>query len=186
MIVLSFGGGTNSTALCIGLRDRGIIPDLILFADTGGEKPHTYKHIHDMQIWLKKNNFPPITKAPPCYPTQKKDGTLENECLRLKGLPSKVYNMKSCSVKWKIDPQDRYVKNLPEAQAVWASGEKITKYIGYDLGEDHRVKDYTDEKYILEYPLVSWGWDRDDCIAAIEREGLPQPAKSACFFCSTA
>ena len=26
-------------------------------------------------------------------------------------------------------------------------------------------------------------WGRDDCVAAIARVGLPQPGKSACFFC---
>lgn len=37
--VVSFGGGVNSTAVLIGLHDRSEIPDAILFADTGGEKP---------------------------------------------------------------------------------------------------------------------------------------------------
>lgn len=33
------------------------------------------------------------------------------------------------------------------------------------------------------YPLVEWNWRREDCIATIKRHGLPQPGKSACFFC---
>ena len=37
MLVVSFGGGTNSTAMLVGMSERGIIPDAILFADTGGE-----------------------------------------------------------------------------------------------------------------------------------------------------
>lgn len=37
MIVASFGGGTNSTAMLIGMWERGENVDLILFADTGGD-----------------------------------------------------------------------------------------------------------------------------------------------------
>lgn len=41
-IVVSYGGGTNSTALLVGMVNNKIIPDAIIFADTGGEKPETY------------------------------------------------------------------------------------------------------------------------------------------------
>ena len=39
--VLADGGGVNSSALLVGLHQRGIPVDLILFADTGGELPST-------------------------------------------------------------------------------------------------------------------------------------------------
>ena len=42
--VVSYGSGTNSTAMLVGLHERGEKPDLILFADTGGERPDTYRH----------------------------------------------------------------------------------------------------------------------------------------------
>ncbi|MDD4510660.1 MAG: hypothetical protein PHY23_07150, partial [Oscillospiraceae bacterium] len=37
--------------------------------------------------------------------------------------------------------------------------------------------------YKKEYPLIDWDWYREDCIAAIQQEGLPLPGKSSCFFC---
>ena len=43
MNIVSFGGGTNSTAMIIGMHQNKIPIDLILFADTGGEQPHTYE-----------------------------------------------------------------------------------------------------------------------------------------------
>lgn len=61
MIVASFGGGVNSTAMLIGMHERGERVDLILFADTGGEKPHTYEHVLTMTDWLVKRGMPPIT-----------------------------------------------------------------------------------------------------------------------------
>lgn len=45
MKIVTYGGGTNSTAMLIGLMKQGIIPDRILFSDTGGERPDTYAFI---------------------------------------------------------------------------------------------------------------------------------------------
>ena len=44
-LVVSFGGGVDSTAMLIEMKNRGIRPDVILFADTGAERPGTYIHI---------------------------------------------------------------------------------------------------------------------------------------------
>lgn len=46
--IVSFGGGTNSAAMLVGLHQHGIPVDLILFADTGAEQPHTYCFIETM------------------------------------------------------------------------------------------------------------------------------------------
>jgi len=183
LIAVSFGGGTNSTAMLIGLKERGIRPDYITFADTGGEKPHTYSHIEDMQLWLKAAGFPEIM----IVKKVDKHGdilTLEDNCLQKNMLPSLAYGFKSCSQKYKIAPQDKYFNNLPEVKAHWKVGGKVTKLIGYDTDEGHRTeKDYTDSKYDFWYPMVEWGWSRQDCVDAIDRAGLPQPGKSSCFFC---
>lgn len=54
MNVVSFGGGTNSTAMIIGMYLHKIPIDLILFADTGGEQPHTYEFMETFNEWLVK------------------------------------------------------------------------------------------------------------------------------------
>lgn len=53
MNIVSFGGGTNSTAMIIGMYLHKIPVDLILFADTGGEQPHTYEFIRVFNAWLE-------------------------------------------------------------------------------------------------------------------------------------
>ena len=81
MNIVSFGGGTNSTAMIIGMYLHKIPIDLILFADTGGEQPHTYEFIRVFNAWLDKHGLPKIT---PVFYTDK-DGnrlTLEEECFR--------------------------------------------------------------------------------------------------------
>ena len=42
-LVVAYGLGVDSTAMLVEFAHRGIRPDLILFADTGGEKPETYQ-----------------------------------------------------------------------------------------------------------------------------------------------
>ena len=51
MNIVSFGGGTNSAALLIGLYKHKIPIDLITFADTGAEHPHTYQFIEIINQW---------------------------------------------------------------------------------------------------------------------------------------
>ena len=58
--MVSYGGGVNSTALLIGLHQHRIPVDLILFADTGAEHPHTYAYLDVMDRWLKDHGMPPI------------------------------------------------------------------------------------------------------------------------------
>ncbi len=60
MNIVSYGGGTNSTAMLIECVNRGIKVDLILFADTGGERPHTYKYIEMFSRWLVGKGYPAI------------------------------------------------------------------------------------------------------------------------------
>lgn len=61
MNIVSFGGGTNSAALLIGLYKHKIPIDLITFADTGAEHPHTYQFIEIINQWLAEHGMPQIT-----------------------------------------------------------------------------------------------------------------------------
>lgn len=182
MNIVAYGGGTDSTAMIIECAKRGIKIDHILFADTGGEKPHTYQYVKTFSDWCVKNGLPGIV-------TVKKAGngeTLEENCLRMSMLPSIAYGYKTCSQKYKIQPQDKYFNNLPEAKKIWKQGGKLTKFIGYDATETHRIaksKLREDKKYDYKYPLADWGITRKDCIEIIKNEGLCLPGKSVCFFC---
>jgi 3'-phosphoadenosine 5'-phosphosulfate sulfotransferase (PAPS reductase)/FAD synthetase len=64
MNIVSFGGGTNSTAMIIGMYLHKIPIDLILFADTGGEQPHTYEFIETFNSWLERHGLPQKSVVP--------------------------------------------------------------------------------------------------------------------------
>lgn len=182
MKVLCYGAGTNTSAMLVGLKNKGIKPDLIIFSDTGAERPHTYAHIEFMQKWLASVGFPEITVVKKVD----KNGdvyTLEQDLIDHKCLPSVAYGFKTCSQKYKTQPVDKFLNNHPDAIAAWKRGERITKFIGFDADESHRAKDYDDSKYKVEYPLIEWGWGRNECIDEIRKENLPLPSKSSCFFC---
>ena len=124
MNIVSFGGGTNSTAMIIGMYLHKIPVDLILFADTGGEQPHTYEFIRVFNAWLEKHGLPTIT---PVFYTDK-DGnrlTLEAECLRSHTLPSIAYGFKKCSLKHKIGTQEKFCNHYPPCVEVWKSGGRV-------------------------------------------------------------
>ena len=187
MNIVSFGGGTNSTAMIIGMYRKGIPIDLILFADTGGECPHTYEHIGRFNEWLKQRSLPQITIVQHVDNRGEKI-TLEQECLKSHTLPSLAYGWKKCSLKHKVGPQNKFCNNYERCKEVWEGGEKVFKYIGYDAGEERRAanafaNDLQDKKYKNVYALIEWGWYRDDCQKVIQDEGLPLPGKSRCFFC---
>jgi len=186
MRVLAFGGGTDSTGILCHWAESGKVItepiDIILFADTGAERPNVYEHIERLNGgWLRDRGLPQVivVRNDGMY------GTLENNCLVKAMLPSIAYGFKSCSDKYKIRPQEKYMKKHPEVRRLWKAGEKIEKLIGYEFKEERRwaKAKVEDDHYTYRFPLVELEWNRADCVEAIARAGLPTVGKSACFFC---
>lgn len=177
-LVVAYGGGVNSSAFLIEFARQRIIPTLILFSDTGGERPSTYAFIEQFSAWLQGQGLPEIF-------TVKKGGmqeTLEENCLRKGMLPSIAYGFKTCSEKYKIRAQEKFVRHWPPTRAILKAGGKLVKVIGYDAGESRRAKVYEHHEYDYWYPLIEWGWDRAKCEQVVHEAGF-KPAKSACWFC---
>lgn len=183
-IVATFGGGVNSTALIAEGVTRGLRLDLILFADTGGERPETYAHVGAFSEWLVSRGYPPITivrrvnEAGECI-------TLEGELLKTKGLPGVAFGpkFKTCSQKFKIQPQDKFINHWLPAREAWGRNGWVAKIIGFDADEPGRADYSPDKKYKRLYPLIDWKWGRDECLEALKRLGISSPGKSSCFFC---
>lgn len=180
-LIISFGGGVNSTAMILALHQQCRIPHAILFADTGGESPATHAHLHGIiRPLLQRLAWPDITIL---RGSQNGEQTLEAACLRNAVLPAIAYGSKACSDHWKIRPQRRWIRTWPPAQVAWDHGIPVTFAIGYDAGETRRKPLDDTPHYAYIYPLRELGWDRDACIREIHNAGLPVPPKSSCFFC---
>jgi hypothetical protein len=195
-LVVAYGGGVNTMALLIMLRNLGAIPDAEVMADPGDEWPQTHDYRETVaNPWLAAQGFPQVTvvtraSEAPFRPRAHlvEQGTLREECERTRTLPSKAYGWSRCSLKYKADPARWWTERQPWARDAWARGERITRAIGYDADEDYRGLDEFKNpaearRYVPWYPLLDAGIDRNGCEALIRAEGLPVPHKSACTFC---
>lgn len=191
-IFVSYGMGVDSTAVLVGLKQRGIRPDAITFADVGDEKVETRDYYGIISEWLAKTGFPPVTVVryrPQRFKYEPGYATLGENCMTNATLPSLAFGRKSCSLKWKVAPQERHDAEHPLAIEAWAKGQKVTRMIGYDASPaDNKRATYAGQKaehplYHFAYPLQDWGWTRPQCIAEIADAGLEIPQKSACIFC---
>jgi len=137
-LVVAYGLGVNSTAMLVEFARRGIKPDMILFADTAGEKPETYRYLPVIQQYLKKVKFPPIitVRYEPKWATYH---TLEEQCLATGTLPSLAYGGKSCSLKYKKAPQTKYILTHYPPAAFVEQGSRVMRAIGFDASEQRRT-----------------------------------------------
>lgn len=198
-LALCYGAGVDSTAMLLVLKEAGIRPDVMTFADTGGEKPETYEHLAAMQAKVLEWGFPPISVVKKKTLDSTPYSDLEGNCVDNETLPSLAFGMKSCSIKWKQEPQDNFLMGVTKGPnqcaphplwlAAQAAGERIVKLIGYDAGpadlrRSKKAKP-ADAAFDYVYPLQLIGWTREDCVKAIVEELGPGmvPIKSACFFC---
>jgi hypothetical protein len=177
--VFSFGGGVDSTGMLFEFDRQGYMPDLLIFADTGGERPDIYAHIEKLNKWLKKKWNKTIV-------TVRGKETLEDEVLRLKSLPALAYGFHTCSQKHKIRPIAKYLKTNKHL--------RIINIIGYDCNEFDRARKglsaveqgkNTEQKGIdlkLWFPLIEWGKSRKELKSEINEVGFCA-SKSSCFFC---
>lgn len=186
-LIVAYGMGVDSTAMLVGLHQRGERPDLILFADTGDEKPQTYAYLATINVWLARVGFPLVTAVKNARP-KSGDKSLSESLLRLGVLPALAYGAHQCSLVWKLSPQQKFVKAWQPAIDAWAAGLRVVNCIGYDAGPRDSCRQYKAEGkespgYCNRFPLIEWGWDRAECERQILAAGLPVPVKSACFHC---
>lgn len=198
-LAVCFGSGVDSTAMLVALRAADIRPDVITFADTGGEKPETIAHIDRINAILHAWGWPMIDVCRKITLASTGYADLYGNCLSNETLPSLAFGMKSCSIKWKQAPQDQFLKgaksgpNARPPHALWvstqAAGVRIVKLIGYDCGRADMRRSKgpkpSDADFDYVYPLQLVRWTRRDCVRAITATlGADMvPIKSACFFC---
>ena len=170
--ILSLGGGVQSTTivlLCLEGRIRK--PDLIIFSDTGSERPETYAVIEELRSRCEGKIPFEIVKH--------NDAPLHKSYQERSSLP--MVGQAICTVKFKIRPIRRYLRaNFdPIGVKPW-----FDIWIGITMDEIHRVRE-SDVEYIHNrYPLVEMGWTREDCKGYLaEKHPDLKVQKSGCFMC---
>lgn len=189
-IIAAWGAGANSTAMIIELCARGTPPDMVLKARMP-EKPDTEKIIPLFQRWMDDHRIPyqDVSYQPRRFKHWPPYSDLLENCLTNGTLPSIAFGRSSCSLKWKVAPQDAWTRNWEPARQAWNRGQKVIRLIGYDCSrrDSERYAEHEGQVSPLfdyRYPLREWNWDREACDNRIAEAGLPPFPKSSCFFCT--
>ena len=181
--VFSCGGGVQSTA-CLVLATQGAIPyRTFIFANVGdkAEDPlaldyinsvlKPYATLHGIEWVDVQRNRRDGSKADLWDELQKPNRSVPIPVMMQNGAPGR----RSCTVDFKILPIARWIKRN-------APGCILGKGISTD--EPHRATPSREnDGYTSSYPLIELGLSRSDCLRIAKDAGLPQPPKSACWFC---
>lgn len=192
--VLSYGGGAQSTALLLmALKGEinGVIPDYIIFSDTGWEPKSVYDWIDKVNNYIKKTFGREIIFT--------NGGNIREDLLnavkhgkRVASLPFYTLNddgergmvMRQCTMEYKIQPIKRKIKELLGYKKNERVKEIVHIWKGISTDEIQRVKPMKEKWLVAEHPLVDIvNMDRSACVAYVEREGLGTPPKSSCIGC---
>jgi len=175
--VLSYGGGVQTFAMLLFI-EAGIMPkpDCLIFADTGCEWPHTYKHIEQVAKPIC------VELGIPFYTVQHGTGLIDGYA-EASAIP--MAGFRSCTVNYKIRPINDFIKKT------WPDEKKNGKasfisLIGISTDEAQRAVKREEQapKWIyLKYPLLEANLSRLDCINMIENSKYIASKKSGCYLC---
>ena len=201
-VVLSYGLGVDSTAILLrwihdpASRDFDLSDLLVITAMTGDEWTLTGQLVQDHVLPLMRAHGIRYVQVARATASQTDgvavlDDTRSPERLFLRGaykLSDEMFSAgtipqrggaRLCSAKSKGWALDKFILDA-------TGGRPFRHVIGFEANEMTRArKDCTYNTDIRggEYPLIEWGWTRDDCIDYIHAKlGVTWP-KSACTFC---
>ena len=165
--ILSFGAGVNTVALMVMLVRNDAPLDGVVFADTGGETPDTYRSVDVAREYLSGSQIPFTVVE-----RRRSKTDLYGTAMRRRVIPSVQWRW--CTRDFKVSPIHRYYRSLER---------HVNQYIGIAFDEVHRMRDSREPFVTNLYPLIDQRLTRQDCIDIIAEEGLPIPEKSGCYFC---
>jgi len=192
--VLSYGAGTQSTALLLmALKGEinGVIPDYIIFSDTGWEPGNVYDWLNKVNDHIKEKYGREIIIA--------NNGNIRDDIMngaetgrRFASVPfftkdkfgKKGMVRRQCTGEYKIIPVNKKTRELLEYKPRQRVKEMVHIWKGISTDEIQRVKPSREIWQTAEHPLVDVvDMDRDQCIKYVEDEGLGTPPKSSCIGC---
>lgn len=192
MQLISLGAGVQSSvmAMMAARGELGPMPAGAVFADTQAEPASVYTWLD----WLEKQLPFPIYRVTAGDLTQSalairtaKDGrkwtkTALPVYLGFDDGPVGKVPQRSCTADFKIVP---IVKKFRQLAGI-KRGQKtvgVIQWIGISLDEIQRMKPARDPWIESRWPLVERRMTRSMCLDWMERNGFPEPPRSACIYC---
>jgi hypothetical protein len=192
MRIISYGGGVQSTALCV-LATQGKIGqiDAALFANVGddSEHPSTITYVREVMIpWCAERGLSvhelKFTRKGGEIETLMQRMNREMKASGTSGIPMRLMPSgapakRNCTYDFKVEVISKWLK----AHGVTVN-DPAEVCIGFSTDEAHRISNKRSAKFEeAVYPLLDLRLSRTDCKRIISLAGLPVPPKSACFFC---
>ncbi|KAB2666769.1 hypothetical protein F9K91_02185 [Brucella tritici] len=181
--ILSLGAGVQSTTLALmaARRDIGPMPDAAIFADTGWEPEHVYRHLE----WLEKLLPFPVHRV---TAGNIRDGLIGgskgNRWASIPAFTDTGPIRRQCTKEYKIVPIRRKVREL-----AGIAGKRSPKFpiveqwIGMSFDEVIRMKPSREDWQVNRWPLIELHMTRRDCLKWMMERQYPEPPKSACIGC---
>ncbi len=189
-MIVSFGAGVQSTALLV-LAARGEIPhQTFVFSTVGDDAEHP-----DTLTYLREHHRPfaeahGLDLVETCWVDRKGNNRdlyvdmmeTDNSIPIPVRLPNGAFGNRKCTHRYKIDVVNRWMRQNGATRK-----NPMRMAIGFSVDEIERAKSVgVDERApyrSVEYPLLDLGIRRSDCLRIVAAAGLPQPPRSACWFC---
>ena len=204
-VVLSYGMGVDSTSILLRWLDDPSsrwfdLDDLIvLVAMTGDEWQRTGELVETHVLPRLADRHVRLVQVARAGLSHARDGIvvlddsrrpnklhlggayrLSEELLAAGTIPLSASGQRRCSIKAKGEVLDAAIADL-------VGGAEFDHAVGFEAGEQRRAdrdRGYGTAARQSRYPLIEWGWGRDDCSAYIARlTGVDDWPKSACVFC---
>lgn len=176
-IILSYGGGTQSTAIACLIADGKLPrPDRIVIADTGREATETWDYLDKYTRPLLRKVGIQIEIAAHDFATV--DLYSGNGDLLIPAYTSAGMLQGFCSNEWKKRVIGRWLR----AEG-FGPTNPVTTWLGISVDEVGRAKPSGVEWQTYAWPLLDLRIRRQECVTIVERAGLPTPPRSACWMC---
>jgi len=183
--ILNFSGGKDSTAMLLKLLEEGKPIDYVVFSDTGAEYPEIYRHISEINRFLKLFNKK-ITIVRPKLTFIQYVTMYKRKRGKEKGLPYGFPTLKKrwCTGMLKIMPINEFKKSIKT--------NVFVDYIGYTIEERNRArrtkqKETKNQKYM--FPLIDWNMSNKDCLHYCYKKGFywgglyKYVDRASCYLC---
>lgn len=187
--VLSLGAGVQSTTLAL-MAARGEIeaPDVAIFADTGWEPRRVYRHL-DWLISVLPFPVLRVTRGNIRDAIRTRRNTTGG---RFAAIPWHTVNpdgsegmgRRQCSSEYKLTPIMHAIRDLlgrPGRAYIAPGSVEVT--LGISADEAQRAKPARQRYMVNLHPLLDRRIRRSDCLRWLDRNGYPEPPKSACIGC---
>ena len=185
--IMSFGGGVQTVAMALMALNGDLpMPDHAIFSDPGWEVEDTYAYLS----WF----------IPYCEERGMKFHVVENGDIRkLTVTPGKRWVtmpffsknedgrkgmlMRQCTSEFKIVPVYKTVRKVMGLKPRQRTKNPCNLWLGISIDEVTRMKPSRVGYVTNAFPFIDNNISRANCLAYIDKCGLPLPPKSACIGC---